>query len=177
MDKIISNIKRPSGYNCSEYINEITDSLNEFLCDEHKDLIKYSGKNCGTYIQDSDNGYFAIRVPGATRGHIRVENNIITEIKFYEPTKRCYRDGYEEAIKKYIGYKWTYCSDKMKNLFECKANKAGYCGFWLRACVGGCNCEQGYCVYCVNAALSPKVPSVCDECIQFKWKKENYIKD
>lgn len=63
----------------------------------------------------------------------------------------------------------------MDNLFKCKAKtETGYCNMWLRACVGGENCKQGNCAYCINAALSPKIESICNKCNQFEWKKQNY---
>lgn len=64
----------------------------------------------------------------------------------------------------------------MENKFKCKAkDSSGYCTMWLRKCVGNQNCNQGYCPYCINAAISPKEESICNTCSQFEWKKENYI--
>lgn len=62
----------------------------------------------------------------------------------------------------------------MKNNFKCKANNDGYCDMWLRSCVGVDNCQQGTCPYCVHAGISP-TETICTECKQGQWKKENYI--
>ena len=59
--------------------------------------------------------------------------------------------------------------------FKCKAEESGYCQRWLRECVGGENCAQGYCPYCEYGGISPKEKSICDDCEKFQWKKENYI--
>lgn len=61
----------------------------------------------------------------------------------------------------------------MENNFKCRANKAGYCNLWLRDCVGGENCKQGYCAYCIYS--SPKTRTECEKCKQYDWKKENYV--
>ena len=65
----------------------------------------------------------------------------------------------------------------LKNYFECNArNENGYCKLWLRQCVGGENCKQGYCAYCKYASISPKIEdSTCTKCNQFDFKKQNYI--
>ena len=60
------------------------------------------------------------------------------------------------------------------NSFRCKAEESGYCNMWLRACVGGENCAQGCCPYCVYAGISPAEKSICNECEKYSWKKENY---
>lgn len=59
-----------------------------------------------------DGIYIPFRVPGATRGHIKLDkDHIITEIKFYEDTSfggsipECYDRKVVEATKKYIGAK------------------------------------------------------------------------
>lgn len=67
--------------------------------------------------------------------------------------------------------------DNIKNYFECNARSTtGYCKLWIRECVEGENCKQGYCAYCKNAAISPKCEdSICTKCSQFDFKKENYI--
>lgn len=53
---------------------------------------------------------YAIRVPGATRGHILTDkDNIITEVALYEDTADCYSSelmlNLTEISKKYIGAK------------------------------------------------------------------------
>ena len=62
------------------------------------------------------------------------------------------------------------------NYFKCKArDQSGYCKMWLRECVGGENCNQGNCAYCIHAAISPKIKeSICTKCTGFDFKKGNY---
>lgn len=82
------------------YRNEITDYLDKYLikCDGCIDL--YSN-----YIFDEDvNGNWAIRVPGATRGHIKVENGVVEKIKLYEDSF-CYTRDVYDGLDKFIGMK------------------------------------------------------------------------
>ena len=60
------------------------------------------------------------------------------------------------------------------NGFKCKHAEGGYCGLWLRECVSQSNCQQGNCAHCVNGAIPPDVPSICDSCQLYDWKCSNY---
>ena len=60
---------------------EITDLLDEYLIESHK---KHNWLR--SYLCDYDNDTFCIRVPGATRGYIKLEENVIKEIDLYDDT-------------------------------------------------------------------------------------------
>ena len=83
-----------------DYKSEITDYL-----DKH--LIKCYGCSdfYSNYIYSEPvNGYWAIRVPGATRGHIKVEDGVVKEIKLYEDTF-CYGESVFDELNKFVGRK------------------------------------------------------------------------
>lgn len=83
------------------YRNEITDFLDKYLLDdfcEYRDI--YSN-----YIYDTSfNNRWLIRVPGATRGNILVEDGIIKSIEIYEDSF-CYKREVLDHIDKFIGCK------------------------------------------------------------------------
>lgn len=86
--------------NWQGYKNEVTDYLDDYLikCDGCRDF--YSN-----YIFDEPiNGNWAIRVPGATRGHIKIEDEIIKEIKLYEDSF-CYKREVFDNLDEFIGRK------------------------------------------------------------------------
>lgn len=86
-------------YSCA-YVNDITRYLDRYLirCNDCLDL--YSN-----YIfNEPVNGNWAIRVPGATRGHIKIEDGVVTEIKLYEDSF-CYKKDVFDDLKKFIGMK------------------------------------------------------------------------
>ena len=74
---------------------EITDLLDEYLitsCKKHSWL--------RSYLCDYDNDTFCIRVPGATRGYIKLEKNVIKEINLYDDTAFSKKLGcYDEKRK------------------------------------------------------------------------------
>lgn len=94
-----------------EYIHHTND-----LTREMDSYVTMNVSSFNTYIYDAknDNGDFysyAIRYPGATRGHIELnEENIITNIKLYDSTKDIYRKEVEDILKKYIGMKLSVSS-------------------------------------------------------------------
>lgn len=90
----------------NEYTNEITDKLNEYMNESYKDMVRTCGKNCGTYLVPYLNeGYVSIRGPGATRGHIKIKDNIIRGFAFYKRAKDCYIEEVQDAVQEYIGCK------------------------------------------------------------------------
>ena len=85
----------------SDYINNLTKEMDTYL--------KYkSPYTFGTYLCGKYQGRCAIRYPGATRGHIKVdENEVIIEIVLYKgenyDTSEIYESNVEECFEKYIG--------------------------------------------------------------------------
>lgn len=84
-----------------DYTNDLTREMDTYL------KIK-SAYSFNTYICSKYKDMYPIRYPGATRGHIRVdENEIITEIVLYKnedyDTSEIYESDIEECFKKYIG--------------------------------------------------------------------------
>ena len=65
----------------------------------------------------------------------------------------------------------------MPDNFKCKAESAGYCNQWLRACVGWENCNLKHhgapCPGCEDS--SPLDAEDCKRCKHQPWKQENYI--
>jgi hypothetical protein len=92
-----------------DLINDMTREMDEHLLDNYKEYNNYCG---GTYLWHtrSDKNHFAIRYPGATRGHIELdENDVIRDIKLYDtahehPT-RCYKLTVVPILLKYVGMK------------------------------------------------------------------------
>ena len=94
-----------------DYENDLTREMDNNLLDNWKEVLE-EGYTHGTYIYRGDIGRsnMAIRFPGATRGHIEVdENMIIQKIQLYEDTcfgfVGCYKPSVKEAIEKYVGAK------------------------------------------------------------------------
>lgn len=80
------------------YKNDITEYLDEYLIKCEGCIDFYSN-----YIYDEPiNGNWAIRVPGATRGHIKIEDGIIKEIKLYEDSF-CYKREVLNNLDQFIG--------------------------------------------------------------------------
>lgn len=80
------------------YINDIT-----IFMDSMMTINKHPGF-CRTYLIQRDD-VFAIRFPGATRGHIEHDNGIITDIVLYDETcfsKKCTDMRYKRKLKKEI---------------------------------------------------------------------------
>ena len=85
-----------------DYVNDFTKELDTIL--KHK----VEGVNFNTYLYPYSDDIWVFRYPGATRGHIKIDDNdIITDIKIYEDTN-IYKPEAEEICKKYIGYKLTF---------------------------------------------------------------------
>lgn len=56
------------------------------------------------YIHDSKiDKYWLIRYPGATRGRITVDGNIIKEIELYDDDSFCYNECVREGVKQFYG--------------------------------------------------------------------------
>ena len=92
-----------------KWIGDFTNDIDNFLTDDYKkDDDSYK-----TYIMHtkSDKNILAIRFPGATRGHVSIDDNgIITSVVFYDETCfdifKLYKKEVIEAINsKYIGTK------------------------------------------------------------------------
>ena len=90
-----------------EYTNDLTREMDKYL--------KYKSKYAQTYIMEvekiKDRYYSALRYPGATRGHIEVDdNNIIIDIKLYTDlsTDKIYEYNVRDIFKNYIGKKLLF---------------------------------------------------------------------
>lgn len=99
---LITKLKYPNDKNFNEdYVNDLTKELDKHLIGKYPDYI------C-TYIYGiipDEHGWIAIRFPGATRGAIQLdENNVIQRISLYKDI-RCYDNGAEKAVSKFIGHK------------------------------------------------------------------------
>lgn len=87
--------------------NDLTREMDSYLIDTIKEL-EYIGS---TYIcyEIPINNKWAIRFPGATRGHLEVDDNmIIIDIKLYDDnynTDKIYKNNVRECFDKYIGMK------------------------------------------------------------------------
>lgn len=101
------------------YYNNFTEELDKYnhVYEQFKDK-EYAG--CWrTYLWEPDvknavqgkENLVAFRVPGATRGHVKVDDNlIIQDIVFYEDTCfshniGCYKESIKEVIPKFLGTK------------------------------------------------------------------------
>ncbi len=98
-----------------EYYNELTREMDKHLEQVYKESLEHFGWD-GTYICEKDvrpnfkNDVYAIRYPGATRGHIEVdENNCIVSILLYDTAVGgcvgCYENSVNDIFDKYIGAK------------------------------------------------------------------------
>ena len=86
----------------SNYVNDFTKELDTVLKHKAESIEFY------TYLYHYSDDTWVFRYPGATRGHIKIDdNNIITEIKIYKDTN-IYKPEAEEICKKYIGYKLMF---------------------------------------------------------------------
>lgn len=83
-----------------EFVNDLTKEMDRHLLYGHK---------FQTYLTSKKNSKCVIlRFPGATRGHLTLDdNNIITDIVLYETACdnciRCYSHKVRESIKQFIG--------------------------------------------------------------------------
>ena len=85
-----------------EYTNDLTRDMDNYL--------RYFSEYAQTYIYNGILGskVWAIRYPGATRGHLEInEDDIIIDIVLYKDcnSHRIYKENVEECFKKYIGMK------------------------------------------------------------------------
>jgi hypothetical protein len=89
-----------------DYTNEIVEVLNNYLMCDFKKHVR-QGYCIGSYMMFKNKDTAAIRYPGATRGHVRFdENYIITEIKLYdEYDNKCYKVAVMKELQKFIGCK------------------------------------------------------------------------
>ena len=80
------------------YINDVTEYLDMYLIKCENCISSYRN-----YIFDEPVGdTWAIRVPGATRGHIRVSDGKISEIKLYKDSF-CYTEDVYNDLDKFVG--------------------------------------------------------------------------
>lgn len=85
----------------TDYVNELTKEMDLYL------KSSYKCSDFSTYIfrrKGSNKKIFAIRYPGATRGHVKVNHkNEIVEIKLYEDTSDIYKENIKDCFEKYLG--------------------------------------------------------------------------
>ena len=96
------------------WTNKFTEECDKYLTDNYKGYDDYL---LNTYLYGNQDGvefnehnWCCFRVPGATRGGIKIENGIITDIEFFEDTCfdyskgiGCFKQEVIEATKKFIG--------------------------------------------------------------------------
>ena len=99
----------------NQWTNGFTKECDKFLANGHETGLEYG---CGTYLWGNENGvernennYISFRVPGATRGGIKVKHNIIVRVVFDEELCfgdiGCYRREIEPYVQnKFIGTKF-----------------------------------------------------------------------
>lgn len=104
----------------NEYYGEITKFIDRYLISEADKRMMEQGYCLGTYLwgleQYDDFKGTAFRFPGATRGHIELDdNNVITAIKFYGDTcfgearlNPLYDRKIENDIKVFLGKKLIF---------------------------------------------------------------------
>lgn len=98
-----------------EWTNEFTEECDKFLTNGYELGLKYG---CGTYfwgnddgVERNENSYISFRVPGATRGGIKIVDDIIVDVVFDEDmcfeVMGCYKREVEPHIKgKFLGTKF-----------------------------------------------------------------------
>lgn len=93
-----------------EWKNEFTKECDKFLTNGHEIGLTYG---CGTYlfgyekgVAINENNYISFRVPGATRGGIKIVDNTIVDIVFDE--EMCFGEigCYKKEIVPYIQNKF-----------------------------------------------------------------------
>jgi hypothetical protein len=102
MEKILLTKRNHSGFE-----NDLTREM-----DKHR---SYESEISHTYIYDHqlNKGSWALRLPGATRGSIIVDNeNAIKDINLYEDTcfgrLGCYKESVREMVRRFVGYKIVF---------------------------------------------------------------------
>lgn len=82
-----------------EFHCELTDEMNKHLRSGWKEHY-IEGYHGGTYLLEYEKNVYAIRLPGATRGYVKTDDeNIVTEVGFYE--EQCYSKSigcYERSL-------------------------------------------------------------------------------
>jgi hypothetical protein len=94
-------------YSDEEFKNEITELMDLYLVCEWRKTLR-NGYCDGTYMlfDKVDKGVVVIRFPGATRGHIEIdEESIIKKIVLYPETREIYKKALLKELDKYIGYR------------------------------------------------------------------------
>lgn len=89
----------------SQYTNDLTREMDTYI--RFKSVCSFN-----TYIYDKYKDMYPIRYPGATRGHVKVdEDDIIVDIVLYKgedyDTSEIYESNVEECFKKYIGMRFA----------------------------------------------------------------------
>lgn len=114
MDEKVLNMKvTGSILDAKEYKCELTKDMNNYLLPEYKSE-EDPGFALRSYLLSYKEDVYVIRVPGATRGYIKIDkNNVIIEVKFYDDN--CFNKGWacfdkslKEIENKYIGYKLIF---------------------------------------------------------------------
>lgn len=103
----VSLVKNTCGHEkIKEWINDFTKECDNFLANGHEISLNYG---CGTYffgyedgVLRNENNYISFRVPGATRGGIKIVDNIIVDIIFDE--EMCFGDigCYKKEIASFV---------------------------------------------------------------------------
>lgn len=94
-----------------EYVNNITKYLDTLLLPGYKKAHEQIGVS--TYVEKYSEDKYIIRFPGATRGHILVDDdNIIKYIEIYDHIQ-CYEKDTNKKIQDFVGTKL-----ELKNKYE-----------------------------------------------------------
>lgn len=104
-NKKVLTAKRLPGVFPDDFTCELTQEMDKHLKDGLNDI----RLGWCTYLYQVDlldnQGFIAIRFPGATRGHIEVDdNNKVIDVQIYDTAKDSYKDTVKQAVKKFIGY-------------------------------------------------------------------------
>lgn len=115
MEELIFTSKRDGS---DEFVGEFTEVCDEYTIFDKERKARLKEHGFCTYILEDDNitpNVFAIRHPGATRGHIRTnDDKVITEVVIYESSgiyKKephnvgIYKDEILSVIQQFIGRK------------------------------------------------------------------------
>lgn len=101
-----------------EWVNDLTHFMDSFLIRKSKYFETYICKN------KTSRNHWVIRYPGATRGHILVDDdNIILDIVLYDTCDMCYSKDIYEYVKIVIGDKLIFDDEKLQDFRENKLVK------------------------------------------------------
>lgn len=82
-------------YDGNHLVNELTIAVDKFLNEKRT-------TGFFTYLYPFNQNTYAIRFPGATRGHVKVTSiGVITEVKIYDT--KLYNPNVNDYVKKFIG--------------------------------------------------------------------------